>query len=489
MIRTKIVATLGPASATPQMLARIVAEGVDVVRFNLSHGEHGEHARTLAELRRVVAGQGVHVATLADLAGPKVRIGAIDPQQAHLEVGDACTIVREPIAGTATRFGTTYRGLVDDVRVGERVLIDDGAVRLLVTEHRADELVCTCTVGGLLSTRKGVNVPDSRLALSSLTDKDRADVAWLVEQGFDYAAMSFVRSPDDIRVLRSQLHDRGGDQPIIAKIETPQAVAQLDAILKETDGLLVARGDLGVEMDVARVPLLQKQMVTRARQAGKPVIVATQMLQRMVKAPVPTRAEVSDVANAVLDGADAVMLSAETAVGAYPVEAIAALNRITQEACEYEAGMMDEIGQPRHLLAERFRVACGEDRTISAVARSAALVAHDLGAKLVAAWARTGRTARWISKYRLSAPIAALTTEAGTCRRLALCYGVEPMLVEPAAAVGPTLAARLLEKLVGRFELRGGDVLVVVGDPNAPAAQPTITIQVVPSPQPETQDC
>jgi pyruvate kinase len=476
MIKTKIVATVGPASSTPAMLRHFIDEGVDVVRLNMSHGSHEDHQRALDALRGVVTDLGSHTAIMADLCGPKVRTGAIDPQQAEIIPGATCTIVRHAAQGTAARFATNYPELIDDVEIGHRILIDDGRICLRAVDKDSGALICTCEVGGMLGTRKGVNVPDSDLSLSSLTEKDRADLDWAITNELDYVALSFVRNAEGVRLLRAAVDQAGSDMPIVAKIETPQAIAALASIIEAADAILVARGDLGVEMDVWRIPMLQKDMVDRCRRAGKPVIIATQMLHSMVHQPTPTRAEVSDVANAVLDGADAVMLSAESAVGRYPIEAIAMMNRICRQAQDYRFKAGEDRIEP---FEPGLRVGYELDRTTFAVARSAVLVAHDLGAKLIAVWCRSGRTVRWISKYQASQPILGLSDNSAVCRRLTLCYGVEAMAVPPQFAEHGPPWAELERRIVEACSLTAGDVVVVVGDPSVPQRAATLSIHVV----------
>ena len=458
------------------MLERFIDEGVDVVRLNMSHGTLDDHQQTLEALRAVITQRGVHVAIVADLCGPKVRTGMIDPNRADIAAGDVCTIVSESIVGTAKRFSTTYPGFVNDVRVGERVLIDDGVIRLRVTKKRDDEITCTCEVGGTIGNRKGVNVPDSDLSLPALTDKDRRDLAWAVENDVDYVALSFVRQAEDIELLREAMDGAGRQIPIIAKIETPQAIGALDAIIRTSDAALVARGDLGVEMDVWLIPILQKDMVRRCRRLGKPVIIATQMLHSMVLSPTPTRAEVSDVANAVLDGADAVMLSAESAVGRYPLESIAMMNRIARQAHDYRHGPGIRRGD---IVDEQLRVGHEIDQTRSAVARSSALIAHDLGAKLIAVWCYSGTTARWISKYQARQPLVGLSADQRVCNQLSLCYGLEPMLVPPEFAAGAAPWRDLEPQIATKFALDIGDVIMVVGDPTHPERASTLSIHIV----------
>ncbi len=476
MSPTKIVATVGPASQSEDVLRRFIEAGVDVIRLNMSHGSHDDHQQAVDTLRRVAEARGAHVAVMTDLAGPKVRTGPMDPEKSEINDGDTCHIVREPIDGRATRFGTTYPGLVDEVAIGHRILIDDGQIRLRVVDKTAEALVCRCDDGGTIASRKGVNVPDSDLTLPALTEKDRRDLAWAVGHTVDFLALSFVRRVEDIELLRGLVEEAGGDQPILAKIETPHAIRDIDRIIEGSDGIMVARGDLGVEMDVTQVPLLQKDIVRRCRVAGKPVIIATQMLHSMIYEPSPTRAEVSDVANAVLDGTDAVMLSGESAAGRYPVRAVAMMNRICEQAMAFDPEHTRLISE---LADTRLHVGHKVDRTASAVVRSTAIIAQDIGARLIAVWCLTGRTVRWLSKYGVDQPLIALSSDAAVCRRLALSYGVQPMLVSADRGDLDRLWSDIEEKLAAQHGLSPGDFIVAIGEPGDPARSRTISIRTV----------
>lgn len=476
MIPTRIVATVGPASASQDVLGRMMDTGVHVLRLNLSHGRQSDHEKVIATARRAAAERGLHIALLADLCGPKVRTNDMDPQDSAIKTGDRCAIVRGIDRGTALRFGTNYAAFVDEVEVGHRVLIDDGTIQLRVLEQRSDRLSCECEIGGTIGSRKGLNVPDSNLSIGAITAKDEDDLKWAIGQGVDFVALSFVRRSDDVQALRRGIRRLGADTPIVSKIETPQAIGDIDAILQASDAILVARGDLGVEMNVTQVPFLQKDIVWRCRRAGKPVIIATQMLHSMTERATPTRAEVSDVANAALEGADAVMLSGESATGAYPVESVAMMNRICKEAYAYAA----DGGQRRSDgVDDRLRVGHESDPTSSAVARSAAMVAQDLQAKLVAVWCRSGRTARWISKYRIRRPLVALAAQERMCRRMALSYGLDPLLVSTDLMTGAAPWEELEATLAAKYGLEAGDVIVEVGDPRARERGSSIAIHLV----------
>jgi pyruvate kinase len=476
MSGTKIIATIGPASRTADVLRRFIDDGVDCIRFNMSHGVHAEHLESLTTLRSVAAEHGTHIAAMADLCGPKVRTGKIDSEHGLIEDGQTCVITRHAEVGTAIRFDTNYAKIVDEVDVGHQVLIDDGMIRLRVTEKTGDELLCLCEIGGTIGSHKGINLPDSTLSVPSLTEKDLADLDWAMENAFDFVAISFVRHPDDIKQLRTVLRRAKNDARIIAKIETPQAVDAIDEIIELSDAILVARGDLGVEMDVTRLPILQKDIVRRCHKQGKTVIVATQMLHSMVDAPTPTRAEVSDVANAVLDGADAVMLSAESAVGKYPTRAVAIMNRICEQVFDDEERNRVEGAST---LSRHVRVGHDIDRATAAVARSAALVAEDIGAKMIVIWCRAGRTARWVSKYHTGKTLVGLSAEPAVCRRLALSYALKPMLVSQEFADGTKPWHDLEEEIAALFPLSTGDFIVLVGDPTSHHRIPRLTIHMV----------
>jgi pyruvate kinase len=418
MIQTKIIATIGPASDSPEMLARLLDSGVDVFRLNFSHGTLEQHARTFDRIRSACAERGSNAAIMADLCGPKIRIDPVENDGFKIAEGDSIDIVAGHIPGTPRAVSTNRPEIVREAQVGNRILIDDGSVMLRVTKSASDSLTCVCEAGGRIATRKGVNLPDSKLVMSAMTDKDREDLAWAIEHRVDYVALSFVRSAADLKELRELLPLRGDACLVIAKIETLQACDHLDEIVEASDVILVARGDLGVEADLARVPILQKQIVARCQQAGKPVIVATQMLQSMISSPTATRAEVSDVANAILDGADGVMLSGETSVGEYPERAVKMLVRIAEQT-EDHLRRIDASG--------RLEMSMSMRRIATAVAHGANLLARELGARLVVVWTQTGNTARLLSKCRLNIPVIGLSPNQHVCRRMSMYYGVVPI--------------------------------------------------------------
>jgi len=460
MIKTKIIATLGPGSDSPQTIAALIDAGVDVFRLNFSHGTIDAHAERLARIRAAAVAKGAVVAVMADLCGPKIRLGAIAGGGVDLKPGDRLDLVAGDLVGDCRRVSTNRPQLVGEVGVGHRILIDDGNVRLRVERVDATALHCVCEVGGRISDRKGVNLPDSDLAISALTAKDRADLAWIVGTDIDYVAQSFVRSAADLVELRALL-PRGSAIQVIAKVETRHAIGKLDEIISAADAVLVARGDLGVEMDPAGVPLLQKDMARRCQTTAKPVIVATQMLQSMVDRPTPTRAEVSDVANAILDNADAVMLSAETAVGPYPTEAVRVMGRVAEMTESWQAGA------PTAALVQ----SRDSRRVTTSVAHGASILARELGAKLVAVWTETGRTARLLSKHRVPATIVGLSPDAHVCRRMALYYGVCPLQLVRNPSTGVMVREVDAALKAAGLAATGDTILIIAGthldDPGA----------------------
>jgi pyruvate kinase len=434
MPRTKIVCTIGPSSASPEALARLVAAGMDVARLNFSHGTPAEHASVIASVRAIAAEARRPVAVLQDLAGLKIRIGEIPASPVRLSAGDAYTLTTRPVPGDAHGASVSLKDLPRLLSPGDRVLLADGEIELSAERIGDTDVLCRVVAGGALSSHKGISLPNAFVPGPGLTEKDRQDLLFGIAQGVDYVALSFVRSEADVRQARAFLAAHGATIPIVAKIEKHEAIGAIDAILAEADGLMVARGDLGVETPLEHVPLLQKMLIEKANRAGKPVITATQMLLSMVDNPRPTRAEVGDVANAILDGTDAVMLSEETASGRYPAEAVATMRRIAEDT---------EAAFPFAQWMRRF-----EDDVLQtlpqAVASAACELAEHVGAEVIVAWTESGATARLVASHRPRRPILALSTEAATARRLALVWGVIPVLADP-----PRNADEMLEKAPG----------------------------------------
>lgn len=456
--QTKIVATLGPASEDAKTVRRLVDAGVDVFRLNFSYGDHAYHGRLIEAVREASGAAGRAVAIMQDLQGPKIRVGDLEGGSVRLKRGDSLRIGHGAFAGTAARIPITYSRLARDVKAGDRILLDDGAIELRVASVRRDEVVCEVVDGGVLKSGKGMNVPGVAVRTPALTAKDRADLRFGLRAGVDFVALSFVRSPRDVASVRSVMKDAGRRVPVIAKIEKSQAIEQLDSILRAFDGAMVARGDLGVEIGPEHVPLEQKRIIERANVFGKPVITATQMLESMTASRRPTRAEVSDVANAVIDGTDAVMLSGETAAGRYPVEAVRAMDRIAREAghVDYHVADLD----PRR-----------QTSRAHAVCHAAVDLAREVGAPAIAALSRSGRTAQILAALRPRAPIYALCTRLEIARRLTLYHGVVPFEVDRLTGEEQAIE-RIEQELRGRGLVpRGSDVVIVGAAPGGPAGQ------------------
>lgn len=459
MIRTKILATLGPACPDVDSLARLFDAGADLCRLNFSHGTLDNHLAMLRNIREAAARHDHPIAVLGDLCGPKIRVGKVDDidQSGGMPIaaGDQLVIQRAPIVGNHGRISTNYPHFVDDVQVGHRVLIEDGLLRFVCVEKNYNEVVCSCTSGGVIKSGKGINLPNTTVGLPSITDQDWACVDWAIEHDLDYLALSFVRKPDELHLLREHLRNRVSDIHIIAKIEKAEAIQSIDGIIEAADGLMIARGDLGVEMDVAQVPILQKSLIRRAQAAGKPVIVATQMLQSMIEHSSPTRAEVSDVANAIFDGTDAVMLSGETSVGKYPVGAVHTMAHIA-EVTETYLDSLPESLQPALLTVPTMQLS-------TAVARGVRQIAADLKVSLVVLYSQTGATARIFSKLRFHVPVVALSSDHRALRRMALHFGVLPHEMPPPADMNELV--RNVDELVTEKKLTsaGQRICIVAG--------------------------
>jgi len=394
--------------------------GMDVARVNFSHGDQETHARTISLLRRLADEEGKLVAIMADLQGPKLRVGEIIEEPVQLEKGTEFTLTTRPVPGSSEAVHLPHPEIVRDLSLGQRVLLDDGQIELKVIGKTGTDLVCQVVTGGRLSSHKGVNLPGAHLRISSLTEKDRKDALFAAAQGVDFVALSFVRRPVDVTELRHFLEAHNADLPIIAKIEKPEALEVFDEILGISDGVMVARGDLGVETPPEEVPFHQKEIIRAANCAGKPVITATQMLQSMIEHPRPTRAEASDVANAILDGTDAVMLSGETAIGAYPVEAVRTMQNIAAKAEEH----LPHDRWAHFLVDQRHSV-----YTTEAISEVTVEVALAVGAKAIVTSTMSGATARMVARHRPGVPVIAVTPSARTLHRLALVWGVQPVLV------------------------------------------------------------
>jgi len=450
---SKIVCTIGPVTRTPRMIRKLIDAGMDVARLNFSHGTHEEHAENIAALREAAMLMKKPIAILADLQGPKIRTGALaGGGSVALRTGQKFVITTAKVLGDSTRVNTTFRPLPHEVKAGDRILLSDGLIELRVERVRGHEVQCHVVNGGILGEHKGINLPGVQLHVPALTEKDRVDLRFALKQGVDYIAVSFVRRAEDVVLAKSLIRRAKKDTPVIAKLEKPEAIENLEEILRASDGVMVARGDLGVEMNPERVPVVQKNIIARAREFRRPVITATQMLESMTENPRPTRAEASDVANAIFDGSDAVMLSAETATGRYPVEAVSMMARIIEQAEE----SIHEY--PRPATQERLKVP-------ETVAELVCHASRELHMKLIAVFTHSGFTARLVSRYRPLVPIVAFSPEAHTRRRMALLWGVTSRSISDIKKIDG-LAMIAENRLMEERLVRKGDVIgIVAGTP------------------------
>ena len=456
MRRTKIICTLGPAVDSEDMIRTLIRTGMDAARFNFSHGSHPEHLARLNMLKAVRDAMGRPVATILDTKGPEIRIKSFETKTITLEPGDPFTLTTEDVTGNQGWVSVTYPQLHEELQPGQEILIDDGLVAIRVERIEGTNIVCTVENGGTLSANKSINIPGVHIQLPALTEKDIDDIRFGVENDFDFIAASFVRRAADVEAVRAVLHDCGGDDvKIIAKIENQEGVDNLDAILEAADGIMVARGDLGVEIPAARVPILQKQMIRKGLQQGKPVITATQMLDSMMRNPRPTRAEVSDVANAVYDGTGSVMLSGETAGGKYPVEALTAMVGIVTET-ESAIDYWKQFQKQRVLPASNIN---------DAITHTCCLTAKDLDAKAILTATSSGRSARMICRFRPACPIAALTMHEKVRRQLNISWGVTPYLTGEVNSTDRIFSLSAEVALKERLVENGDTVVITAGVP------------------------
>ncbi|MGO8946392.1 MAG: pyruvate kinase [Ktedonobacterales bacterium] len=458
--RTKIVCTLGPATQSEEKIEALTRAGMNVARINFSHGTHEEHAATIKRVRAVATRLGQPVAILQDLQGPKIRTGSLaGGQPVELAAGRQFILTTQDIAGTAERVTSTYQQLPDDVKPGDPILLSDGAIQLRVEKTDNTEVICRVVYGGLLAEHQGINLPGVTVSAPALTDKDRADLLFGIEQRVDYVALSFVRRPSDIQDAKDLIAAAmkpsadgapGSTIPVIAKLEKPEAIERLESILQVSDGIMVARGDLGVEMPLEDVPLVQKRVIQQSNACGLPVITATQMLESMIQHPRPTRAEASDVANAILDGTDAIMLSGETAIGQYPVEAVRVMVRIA---------LATEGHFPPSIRPEALQQGMAPTRAVSAAAHT---LADAAGGSLIAVFTQSGLSAHLISKERPAAPIVAFTPSPAVYQRLALWWGVMPRLSNLAGSTEELIA--WVDSCLQEERLAApGDIIVIMG--------------------------
>jgi len=467
MTRTKIIATLGPASSDRETIAALADAGMNVARINFSHGTHEEKKAVIGQVRAVSSGMSEPIAILGDLCGPKIRIGELEAPSITLREGEGLTITTRAVEGNERIVGTTYPNLVSDVNRGDRILIDDGKIELRVEQVRPEEVKTTVIIGGELKPHKGMNLPGVAVSAPAISTKDFKDIEFAVSEEFDMLALSFVRTPDDVLKLRKLLDNYNADIPIVAKIERGEAVRSFDAILGCADGIMIARGDLGVELPSEQVPLIQKRLIADCNTTGKPVITATQMLESMISSPRATRAETSDVANAVIDGSDAVMLSGETAVGEYPVKALETMRSIIE-------GVEMEIGKGRSFV----EVTQAESNIEDAVTAAACRAAELLDAKAIVAYTQSGSTAMRLSKYRPKTRIIALTPFEKIRRRMSVYWGIRSVIVPevPDTESMVDTAGRIVAE--HGFASKGDIIVITSGTPiSVPGTTNLVNIQ------------
>lgn len=467
--RSKIVCTMGPATSGPWRIGELIDAGMDVARLNFSHGMRVEHAALYALLRKTAQQRGRVIGVLADLQGPKIRLGTFAAGPVTWATGERVVITTEPCRGDHDRVSTTYGGLAGDVKAGDRLLIDDGKVELRVVAVRGPDIEVDVLDGGPISDHKGISLPGVDVSVPPLSEKDIEDLKFALRLGVDMVAMSFVRSPEEVKLAHAIMDEVGVRVPVMAKLEKPEAVSNLPAIVAAFDGLMVARGDLGVEMPLEQIPLVQKRAIQLCREAAKPVIVATQMLDSMVSDRRPTRAEVSDVANAVFDGADAVMLSAETSVGAHPAHTVATMGRIVEAA---ESGLSGS-------LAPEWAAEDGDDAVFGdAIAAAACEVGRRLGAAALCCFTRTGDTALRLARQRSPLPLLAFSHDDQVRARLAFSWGIESAVLAPSAAA-ESMPAEVSRALLGMGACQPGDVVVVVSGSKGGVAGYTDSVRVL----------
>lgn len=451
MKKTKIICTMGPATADDEVLKEIMRSGMDVARINFSHGNGAEHLPKVEQIKRLREELGLPIALLLDTSGPEIRLGNFENDKIQLNAGDTFTLTARDITGNEKEASITYKNLVKDVQPGMRILIDDGLIEMRVKELTDTDIVCEVENGGVVSNHKGINVPDAELTMPYISEKDRNDLIFGVEQGFDFVAASFVRCADDIVQLRNLLSEHGdNDMKILAKIENRQGVDNIDEILAVSDGIMVARGDMGVEIPIQEVPAIQKLIIKKVYNAGKIVITATQMLDSMMKNPRPTRAEATDVANAIYDGTSAIMLSGETAAGKYPVQAV----KTMAEIAEYTENDIDYEKRFRQL--EKLP----KDDVTDAISHATCMTAIDINASAVVTVTKSGRTARMISRYRPNSPIIGCTPSERTYRQMSLSWGVIPLMIKEETSTD-VLFANAMKRAEEEGYLKEGELAVI----------------------------
>lgn len=451
--KTKIVCTIGPATKSAEKLEQLMNAGMNVMRLNFSHGDFPDHQDRVDTMRKIMEDTGKTVAILQDLSGPKIRIGKFKDGKITLKKDQTFTLTTDDCVGDETRVFINYSNLPKEVKVGGTIMLQDGTKRLEILEIKGNDIITTVKVGGTLGDHRGVNVPGASLSISSLTEKDRADLEFGIKNKVDYVALSFVRRADDIKELRALLEKAGSHAHIIAKIETPEALHNIDDILDASDGIMVARGDLAIEIPAEEVPLVQKMIIHKCNSVGKPVITATQMLESMLESPVPTRAEVSDIANAIIDGTDAIMLSEETTLGKFPIEAVEIMTRVATRV-EKEVYTRDTIAE------------YDESHGVTdVVSQSAVRMAHAINAKMIVALTRSGRTARMIARYRPAEAILALSDAKENANKLMLTFGCFPMVAPTFNSADEIMDIVRKMTLDNKLVKKGDKVIIVAGMP------------------------
>ena len=454
--KTKIVATIGPVTESEEMLEKLFKSGVDVCRLNFSHGDFNEHGERVKNIRAVATKLGFPIAILQDLSGPKIRTGDLVEERVSLKEGKKLILTSEKVIGTAEKMSVNYEKLPQEVKKGGIIFLDDGRKKLEVLEVKVNDIICKILVGGDIKPRRGVNVPNAYLSISSITEKDKKDLAFGIKNDVDFVALSFVRRAEDVEELRRLLTKAKSKAKIISKIETQEAVDNIDAIIEATDGVMVARGDLAIEVPAQEVPYIQKSIIKKCNLVGKPVITATQMLESMINSPVPTRAEVSDVANAIFDGTDAVMLSEETTLGKYPVKAVEMMKRIAvhnehPERFDYA----DILG--RALMEHK--------STTDSFSYAAINVRHEVGASMIVALSKSGETARMMSRHKPFKPLIVFTPDKKTYRQLSLSWGCFPILADQFGSISEVIERSRKTLLSKKLVKKGDDIVIVAGIP------------------------
>ena len=448
--KTKIVCTLGPVSENEETLRELIKNGLNVCRLNFSHGSHEEHKGRMDLVKKLREELNMPTAILLDTKGPEIRTGKFDVPEVFLEEGQTFTITMKDVMGDKERCTVSYKGLANDVKPGDTILIDDGLVGLTVKEVNNDDIVCEVQNSGIVKNHKGVNVPGVKVNLPAITEKDRSDIEFGIEQGIDFIAASFVRKVSDVLAIREILEENNAEHiKIISKIENQEGVENLDEIIEVSDGIMVARGDLGVEIPTEEIPVVQKLMIKKCNEAGKPVITATQMLDSMIRNPRPTRAEVTDVANAIYDGTDAIMLSGETAAGKYPVEAVKTMATIAKRAEETMRNRRDKINKSKNVT--------------DAISYATCTTAMDLEAKAILSSTASGHTARMVSKFRPDCPIVATTSNESVRRQLALTWGVLPLMREKSANIDQVIVNSIEAAKTSNYVSKDDVVVITAG--------------------------